>query len=115
MQYALLIYEDEAIYGPDKAGPAMEEIVSCHMAFNRELGSARIGGAGLKGTVSATTIRTKNGAKSVHDGPYAEAKEQLGGFYLIEAPDLDAAIAIARKVPVLQDGAIEIGPLLGGA
>ncbi len=113
MQYALLIYEDEAIYGPDKNGPAMQEIVAKHMAFSRDLGSVRIGGAGLKGTAAATTIRTSRGAKTVHDGPFAETKEQLGGFYLIEAPDLDAAIAMAKQVPVLQDGAIEIRPLLG--
>lgn len=113
MQYALMIYEDEALYGPDKNGPAIHEIVAKHMAFNRELGATRIGGAGLKGTTAATTVRTTNGSKSVHDGPFAEAKEQLGGFYIVEAPDLDAAIAIAKKVPVLQDGAIEIRPLLG--
>lgn len=113
MQYAFLIYEDEAIYGPNKSGPAMQEIVAKHMAFNRELGSKRIGGAGLKGTTSATTVRTAKGMKTVHDGPFAEAKEQLGGFYIIDAPDLDAAIAIAKKIPVLQEGAIEIRPLLG--
>lgn len=113
MQYALMIYEDETVYGPDKNGPAVQEIVAKHMAFNRELGAARIWGAGLKGTSAATTVRTTRGAKSVHDGPFAEAKEQLGGFYFIEAPDLDAAIAIAKKVPMLQDGAIEIRPLLG--
>ncbi len=113
MQYAFLIYEDEAIYGPNKSGPAMQEIVAKHMTFNRELGSKRIGGAGLKGTASATTVRTAKGMKTVHDGPFAEAKEQLGGFYIIDAPDLDAAIAIAKKIPVLQDGAIEIRPLLG--
>jgi hypothetical protein len=60
-------------------------------------------------------VRTSHGSKTIHDGPFAETKEQLGGFYLIEAPDLDAAIAIAKKVPVLQDGAIEIRPLLGPA
>jgi hypothetical protein len=49
----------------------------------------------------------------VHDGPFAETKEQLGGFYLIEAPDLDAALAIARKVPLAEDGAIEVRPVLG--
>jgi hypothetical protein len=113
MQYALFIYEDEALYGPEKNGPAIHEIVAKHMAFNREIGTARIGGAGLKGTMTATTVRTTNGSKTVHDGPFAETKEQLGGFYLIEAPDLDAAIAIAKKVPVLQDGAIEVRPLLG--
>jgi hypothetical protein len=101
--------------GPDKNGPAIQEIVARHMAFNRELGAARVGGAGLKGTMAATTVRTSNGSKTIHDGPFAETKEQLGGFYLIEAPDLDAAIAIAKKVPVLQDGAIEIRPLLGPA
>jgi hypothetical protein len=90
----------------------MEEIVAKHEAFCRELGATRIGGAGLKGTASATTVRTANGARSVHDGPFAETKEQLGGFYLIEAPDLDAAIAIARKIPVFRDGSIEIRPLL---
>ena len=66
----------------------------------------------MKSTASATTIRTSAGKKTVHDGPFAEAREQLGGFYLIEAADLDEAIAIARQVPVLQDGAIEIRPLL---
>jgi hypothetical protein len=113
MKYALFIYEDEAIYGPDKNGPALQEIVPKHMAFNQELGDRRIGGSGLKATNTATTIRTKNGAKSIHDGPFAETREQLGGFYLIDVPDLDAAIEVAKNVPVLQDGAIEIRPLLG--
>ncbi len=114
MQYLLLIYEDEQIYGPNKDGPAMQEIAAKHMAFNRELGSARVNGAGLKGTAAATTVRTAGGVKTIHDGPFAETKEQLGGYYLIDVPDLDAAIAIAKKLPVLQDGAVEIRPLLGG-
>jgi hypothetical protein len=113
MQYALLIYEDETAYGPDKKGPAIQQIVSRHMAFNRELGAKRVGGAGLTATGSATTIRTQGGKQSVHDGPFAEAREQLGGFYLIEAKDLDDAIAIAKRVPLLQDGSIEIRPVLG--
>ncbi|HVA41373.1 MAG TPA: YciI family protein [Candidatus Binataceae bacterium] len=115
MQYMLLIYEDEQIYGPNKDGPAMQQIVAKHMAFGKEIGSARVGGAGLKGTAAATTVRTAGGAKTIHDGPFAETKEQLGGYYLIDVPDLDAAIAIAKKLPVLQDGAVEIRPLLGGA
>jgi hypothetical protein len=113
MKYALLIYEDETIYGPHKAGPKIQEIVGKHMAFNQELGAKRIGGAGLTGTASATTVRTSGGNKTVHDGPFAEAKEQLGGFYLVEAANLDEAIDLAKKLPVLQDGAIEIRPLLG--
>jgi len=113
MQYALFIYEDEALYGPGKQGPAIQKIVSRHMAFNKELGGKRVAGAGLSATTSATTIRTKNGAQSVHDGPYAESREQLGGFYLIDAKDLDEAIAIAKRVPVFQDGSIEVRPVLG--
>lgn len=82
------------------------------MAFRDRLGAARRGGAGLKATSTATTVRKAGGSYTVHDGPFAEAKEQLGGFYLIEAPDLDAAIALARQVPLLRDGAIEIRPLI---
>ena len=112
MQYMLLIYEDEALYGPGGDNPAAQEIVARHIQFARELGSTRIAGEGLKPSSTATTVRTRGGAKSVHDGPFAEAKEQLGGFYMIDVPDLDAAIAIARKLPMLQDGAVEIRPLL---
>jgi hypothetical protein len=115
MQYMLLIYEDESIYGPAKNGPGLQEIVREHMVFNKQLGSARIGGAGLKSTSAATTIRKSKGAQTVHDGPFAESREQLGGYYLIDAPDLDAAIAIAKNVPLLRDGSVEIRPLLGGA
>lgn len=113
MQYALLIYDDESFYGPDKAGPAMQEIVKKHMAFSAELGATRVGGAGLKNTASATTVRTVKGAQTLHDGPFAESKEQLGGYYVIDVPDLDAAIAVARKIPLPQDGSVEIRPLLG--
>jgi hypothetical protein len=112
MQYALLLYEDESVYGPGKSGPEMRGIVARHIAFREELGATRLGGAGLAATASATTVRTAKGKQTVHDGPFAEIKEQLGGFYLIEAPDLDAAIAIAKRVPVLRDGAVEIRPLL---
>ena len=97
MQYLLLIYEDEKLYGPNpnKSGKAMQEIVAKHMDFGKELGGARLGGAGLKSTTAATTVRTLNGKKAIHDGPFAETKEQLGGYYLIDVPDLDAAIEVA--------------------
>lgn len=114
MKYALLIYEDESVYGDKGDNAAMNEIVSKHMAFTQQMGERRLGGAGLKATAAATTVRTlPGGAKTVHDGPFAETKEQLGGFYLIEAPDLDAAIEIASRVPVHREGAIEIRPVLG--
>ncbi len=112
MQYMLMIYEDEATYGPHKSGPEHREIVGRHRAFSRGLGEVMRGGAGLKSVVTATTLRKANGSHAIHDGPFAESKEQLGGFYLVDAPDLDAAIAIAKRVPLAADGAIEIRPLL---
>lgn len=113
MKYALLIYEDENQYGPDKAGPRLQEMVARHMAFTQELGAKRIGGAGLKASPTATTVHTRSGKKTVHDGPFAEAREQLGGLYLVDVATLDDAIEIARRIPLAQDGAIEIRPVLG--
>jgi len=112
MQYMLLIYEDESVYGADQDSPALAEIIQRHMAFSEGLGDAQKGGAGLQPTMTATTIVTRSGAQSVHDGPFAETREQLGGFYLVEAPDLDAAIAIAKKLPLYADGSVEIRPVL---
>jgi hypothetical protein len=112
MQYMLLIYEDERIYGDKTDDPALLEIVGKHRAFAEGLGSAMKGGAGLRSTETATTVRTAGGSQTIHDGPFAETKEQLGGFYIVEAPDLDAAIAIAKRVPLGRDGAIEVRPLL---
>jgi hypothetical protein len=113
MQYMLLIYEDERVYGgPKKNGPALQEMMAKHMAFAPTLGYARKGGAGPKGTASATTVRASDGKRTVHDGPFAETKEQLGGYYLVDVPDLDAAIVIANRLPLSPGGAVEIRPLL---
>jgi hypothetical protein len=113
MQYILLIYEDEKAYGPGKDNPAVQQIVAKHRKFSGSLGAIRVGGAGLQGTDSATTVKTISGKQSVHDGPFAETREQLGGFYLIDVPDLDAALAIAKQIPLHKDGSIEIRALLG--
>ena len=114
MQYLLLIYEDERVYGPDKQGEAMNKVIAGHMALGQSLGAKRLAGAGLKNTTAATTVRTgAGGAKSRHDGPFAETREQLGGFYMVEADDLDDAIAIAKRIPIAHEGAVEIRPLLG--
>ena len=67
----------------------------------------------LTADTNAARVQVREGRTNIVDGPFAEAKEQLGGFYLVEAADLDEAIDLAKKVPVLQDGAIEIRPLLG--
>jgi hypothetical protein len=113
MKYALLIYENDDLYGAEDS-PAMQAIVAEHGAFVGRLGSHFENGAGLARARHATTIRaTAAGvARTVHDGPFAEGREQLGGFYIIDVPDLDAAIAWARELPMHGAGAVEIRPLL---
>ncbi len=111
MQYALLIYEDEAVYGSDD-GKVTQEIIGKHMAFGQSNGGAIRGGAGLRNTDAATTVRTRQGQQTLHDGPFAETREQLGGFYLIEADDLDGALVIARQIPLAGTGSGEVRPLL---
>lgn len=110
MQYVLLIYEDERHYQDEAVYKA---ILEAHNAFSGELAAAgKIrGGSELKPISTATTVRQKNGQRTVHDGPFAETHEQLGGFYLIEADDLDEALAWARKLPMAGDGSVEVRPL----
>ena len=114
MQYALLIYEKDGYYEPAPGGMNREEAFSNHRAFQGRHGGLLKGGAGLEPTTTARTVRVaaEGQGRTVHDGPFAETREQLGGFYLVDAPDLDAAIAIARDLPLAADGAVEIRPLL---
>jgi hypothetical protein len=113
MQYALLIYENEDLYRGDN-GRSFEEIIAAHRALAGELAAQGIlrGGQGLKTADTATTVRKAGGEHALHDGPYAEAREQLGGFYLVDVPDLDAALAIAKRIPFAGDGAIEVRPMI---
>jgi len=111
MQYALLIYEDESVYG-DGWNEAMQDVIGRHVAFGQKNGPAIRGGQGLHRTAQATTVRTTGGQQSLHDGPFAETREQLGGFYIVEATDLDEAIAIARQIPIAKDGAVEVRPVM---
>jgi hypothetical protein len=113
MKYALLIYEDEAVWGDDKNGPLLEETIGKHMALVEELGPKQVGGAGLKPTPTATTLKVDGDRQTIHDGPFAETKEQLGGFYLVDVADLDEAIAIAKRIPIVGRGSVEIRPLIG--
>lgn len=112
MQYVILIYEDEAGYGDQADSPEMQAIVAKHYELAGSIGERMKGGAGLQPTTTATTVRTEGGRQTIHDGPFAETREQLGGYYVIEAADLDEAIAFARQVPVRVDGSVEIRPLI---
>ena len=115
MQYALLIHEPEATAYPDgEQGEAFQAILAAHTRFSQEMAEAGVirGGAGLKTTDTATTVRVTPQGRTVHDGPFAETREQLGGLYMIEAPDLDAAIEWAMRLPIAKTGSIEIRPIL---
>ncbi len=114
MKYLLAIYEDEANYAGGEDGEAWRDIVSKHMAFGGALAEAGVefSGAGLKSVQTATTVRTgPDGSKTVTDGPFAETREQLGGFYIIDVPDLDAALEWAAKMPNIHYGTVEVRPV----
>jgi hypothetical protein len=108
MQYLLLIYENEKRYA--KGYPADE--MKGYQEFGVEFASAIKGGNALQPTTTATTVRVREGKRLTTDGPFAETKEQLGGYYLVEARDLDHAIQMAGKIPGAQTGSIEVRPIM---
>ena len=105
MKYACLVYSDEK---------ALEDVSDSEcMKYSdvlRQRGQ-RIAGEALESVQTATTVRVRNGKVSVTDGPFAETKEQLAGFYLIDAADLDEAIRIASEIPPARVGSIEVRPV----
>lgn len=112
MKYALLIYGDEQAYA-DMDEAAMGEIYAAHEAYGQAMTEAGVlrGGSELRPSHTATSLRFANGKASLHDGPFAESREQLGGFYLIEVDTLDEALAWAAKMPGMQSGTVEVRPL----
>jgi hypothetical protein len=108
MKYLLLIYENEKRWekGYDKAELAE------YGAFGKEFSALIQGGNALKPTSTATTVRLREGKRLTTDGPFAETKEQLSGFYLVDAKDLDEAIGIAGKIPAARYGSIEVRPIM---
>jgi hypothetical protein len=112
MQYLLLIYGNEA--GMQSASKAdMEHMMAAYGAYTQAMKGAGVLVAAdrLKPSTSASTVRIADGKTKVLDGPYAETKEQLGGYYLIEVPDLDAALSWAARCPGANFGAIEVRPI----
>ncbi|GAA4401846.1 YciI family protein [Tsukamurella soli] len=106
-QYLVLIYQDEQQIGD----PPPAEMGQAHQSFIAANGAALRGGNALGSSATATTVRPDGaGGFVVTDGPFAETKEQLGGYYLIEATDLDAAIALAKQVP-MAEGGVEVRPI----
>jgi hypothetical protein len=110
MRYALLLYSNEAAWGamPDAARQGALAAYGAYIQALQEAG-VLVGTDWLKPTATATTL-TLAGGRRVQDGPYADTKEQLGGLFMIDVPDLDAAIAWAERCPVAQVGYVEIRP-----
>jgi hypothetical protein len=109
MQFALLIYDDEKRWTKDGYDPAeMEQ----YRAFGKEFANAIKGGNALQPTPTAKTVRVRDSKPLVVDGPFAETKEQLGGFYLVEARDAEEAAKIAAKIPGARHGSIEVRPIM---
>jgi hypothetical protein len=116
MKYLLLIYGDEKAHTARlEADPsAMQTEMAEYFAFNDASGAAGVlrGGEALQTTAEALTVRVREGKPLTTHGPFAETKEQLGGYYLIECGNLDQAIEWAAKIPGARDGSIEIRPIV---
>jgi hypothetical protein len=108
MQFLLLIYEDEKRFSQGYDNGEMRE----YRAFGQEYANAIKGGNALQPTQTAATVRVRNGKATTMDGPFAETKEQLGGFYLVEAGTREEAIKIAAKIPGARFGSIEVRPIM---
>jgi hypothetical protein len=112
MKYILLIYGNEnAGFMTPSDVTRMRAAYGAYTSALRESGTL-VAGDALQPTSTATTIRGAGAAAKVLDGPFAETKEQLGGFYMIEAPDLDAAINWARRCPATEGGSVEVRPVM---
>jgi len=114
MRYILLIYSKETDWTslPDKE---KGEMYQQYVAFTESLKKSGhyVAGDGLEPTTTATTVRVRNGKTLTTDGPFAETREQLGGYYLIQAKDLDDATVVAARIPGAMMGSIEVRPIMG--
>jgi len=113
VRYVLLIYGDETA-GTGATDEEQRAELTAWFAYDdavRDAGKL-LGGEALHPTATATTVRVQVGSTLTSDGPFAETKEQLGGFYVIEAVDLDEAIAWAARMPDLHGGAVEVRPVM---
>ena len=113
MKYILLIHGDEAAFA-NLSEAERQAIVMEFRQFTQDLKTSRqyVAAARLHPTASATSVRVRDGKRLVTDGPFAETREQLGGYYVIDASDLDEAIAVAARIPGARMGTIEVRPVM---
>ena len=112
MQYLLLIYENEKVWA-EMSPDATAKMFGEYMQFSKDIKQSGhfIAGEALQTVTTATTVRSRDGKTTLTDGPFAETREQLGGFYLINAKDLDEATQIAARIPSARHGSIEVRPV----
>ena len=111
MQFLLLIYEQEKRWNQMSEAQRNSEVQE-YGAFGEQFGTAIRGGNALQPTPTAKTVRVRTDKPQVTDGPFTETKEQLGGYYLVEANDIDAAVAVAAKIPGARYGCVEVRPIM---
>lgn len=113
MKYLCLIYDDEQTWAA-MPKDQMDAMMGEYFAFTGEVQQSGhfVAGEALQPVSTATTVRVRNGRTTTTDGPFAETKEQLGGFYLVEARDLNEAIQIAARIPSARIGSIEVRPVI---
>jgi hypothetical protein len=108
MQFLLLLFENEKRWSQGYSDAEMAE----YRALGSHFPGAIKGGHALQPTSTATTVRVRDGKRLTTDGPFAETKEQLAGYYLIESPDIEGALAVAAKIPCARFGCIEVRPIM---
>ncbi len=113
MKYMLLIYDEEQAWSKFSEAER-QQIFGEYMQFTQQIKSSghHLASAPLHPTSAATCVRVRNGKRLVTDGPFAETREQLGGYYLIDAKDLDEAIALAARIPSARLGTVEVRPVM---
>jgi hypothetical protein len=111
MKYLFLIYTDEKRAAV--SAEQMNELIAAYFAYTQELKDRKVylAGEALQPTQTATTVRVRGGKSLTTDGPFAETKEQLGGFYMVDCKDLDEALKLAAKIPDSAYGSIEVRPI----
>jgi hypothetical protein len=110
MKYMLLIYADEQAWTEPERQMCYNE--STELAHQLKGNGQFVAASPLQPVATATSVRVRGGKRSVQDGPFAETREQLGGFYMIDVADLDEAIAVAGRIPAARKGTVEIRPVV---
>jgi hypothetical protein len=114
MKYMILLYGSEAAGGPEPGSPEFDAYLGEYQTFTDDVAAAGklLASEALQPVATATSVRVRKGRTETMDGPFAETKEQLGGFYLLDCKDLDEALAYAARIPDARTGTVEVRPVM---